>query len=160
MKAVLAVAVLLTAPLAFARGDAQTRLLSQLHQESVTSIEVGQLTLLHGSSKAVVSFAANVARGQRQLNEAVVEYAKANACPLEPVTASPAAQPLRKLQGPELDRAFLVYVAETSDAMIAALRVTGGEGDPHFKRVVNRALATYREQRRVADRLLREVPLG
>src|SRR3954470_2441133 len=114
MKAVLAAVALLVPALAFAEGDGQLWLLSRLHHDAAFRAELGEYVKVHGDSKQVTAFAATLSRDQHTLDEAVLQYVKDNRLDLQPLVPDPSAERLRTLHGAALDRAFLVWVADTS----------------------------------------------
>jgi hypothetical protein len=157
MRLVLAAAVLLPA-LALAQGDGQVALLSRLHQEAATRSQLGDVVRLKGSAKGVTTFASTFANDWRVIDQAVLEYARDNGLALVPVQSDGQIERLKTLHGATLDHRFLAYVSLSSQALADQVAAERGQGDASFKRVVNRSLATLREHRREADRLLREVP--
>ena len=151
MKWFLAAAAVLVPALAHA--DSQVDLLNRLHREALTRIELATLAHERGQS----AFPDAVANDQRVLDQAIVDYAKQSGIALEPAGAAVPGE-LHRLRGEAFDRRLLAYVADSSQLLIDAMQLQRGQGDVQFRRVLNRALGTYREQKRAADRLLRAVP--
>jgi predicted outer membrane protein len=152
-----AAALLLSSALA-AASDAPQAMLSRLHAQATSRIDLGDLVRVRGSQAAVTTFAATVADDQRHLDAAVLQYAKDNDITLEPMGLDPEAAQVGALEGPELDHRFLAYIIDSSATLVRDLEKVEGQGDPAYRRVLNHALSCYRDHRARADRLLRAVP--
>ena len=153
---------LLFSPAAFAaellsQGD----LLKRLHDANQQRIGWGALARDISPTDAVNGYGEQLARRDAELDRAVTEYAKETQVALPDRGGAPRDEPLGRLEGSAFDAAFLSRMATSNKAMISLLERTRGQySDALFRRLVNKALATYRDDQRELEKLYEELPAG
>jgi predicted outer membrane protein len=135
--------------------------LKRLHDSSRQRIEWGDLAKQRGADEDVIAFGELLSRRDGELDKALVEYAKANEIPLPDRLPTTRDEPLNRLEGSAFDTAFLSRVAQSNKTMIAFLERSREQyGDATFRRLVNKALATYRDSQRELEKLYENLPAG
>ena len=133
----------------------------RLHASSQERITWGELARDHSHEDSIVRFGELLAKMDRELDKAVVEYARENEIVLPEQPLPTRDEPLGRLEGPAFDTAFLARVAQSNKHMIAFLTRTREQyADPTFRRLVNKALSTYRDSQRELEKLYEEMPAG
>lgn len=151
----------LALPVAAAELVSPNECVKRLHAASLERIHWGDLARDHSHDDAVIRFGELIAKQERELDRAVVDYAKANEIALPERPAPVRNEPLERLEGPAFDTAFLARVAQSNKENISfLLRTREQYADPTFRRLVNKALASYRDSQRELEKLYEELPAG
>ncbi len=159
--AVLLSLLFLALPAAAAELVSPSDCVKRLHAASLERIQWGDLALDNSRDDAITRFGELLARQERELDRAVVDYAKANEIELPQRPPPGRNEPLERLEGPAFDTAFLARVAQSNKENISFLMRTREQyADPTFRRLVNKALATYRDSQRELEKLYEELPAG
>ncbi len=148
-------AVLLFAMSAAAESAIAT-CVEQLHAANRQRQAWGELPAAATQTEAVKALGSRLQRDHIILDSAVMQYAGANDLVLKDEPLAPS--PLSKLEGARFDAAWLSTVDRSNVEMT---RIVDGctrlTAEPQLRRLLNKAMATYREHQREVDRAYREL---
>ena len=153
---------LLLSPAAFAaellsQGD----LLKRIHEANLQRVGWGELAQAQSQEEAISGYGEQLAARNGELDKAVLAYAKLTDVTLPESAPLGRDEPLGRLNGPAFDSAFLSRVATSNKQLISLLERTRHQhSDPLFRRLVNKALSTYRDDQRELEKLHEELPAG
>jgi len=147
------VATALFAMSASAEPGSIAKCVQELHTANRLRQAWGELPAQKTETAPIRDLGVQLVRDHVVLDGALLQYAGTNGIELKDVPLPPAS-----IDQPSFDAKFLATLERHNATMLrsvdACLRLTA---DPQFRRVLNKALATYRDHQRAVDRAYREL---